>query len=377
MSEQSNPFPAVERLGRACGCKWKGFQIAADETVKAERKLRKALSHISQRRELDPDSTLVLFGSFARYEMLEGSDYDWALLIDGVANAHHTTQTRDISKALKDADLISPGSTGTFGTMVFSHDLVHCIGGDIDSNVNFTRRMLMLLESRPFSLTNIDSSNHNWRNVVSNILERYFEEDVHFSAKGKCRVPRFLLNDITRYWRTICVDYAAKYREQDGAKWALRNAKIRFSRKLLYASGLAFCLSCELNPPKRIHKDLFGIHQDYNARPFIESAFKFARTPPLEYLAAFVEAFVTSPAKRKRIAENIFGAYNEWLLLLNDGAARKSLAALPHSEAKGNPYFERVRKNGSNFATGLRELFFNRSSDEDQIANLSLNYVGF
>jgi hypothetical protein len=216
-----------------------------------------------------------------------------------------------------------------------------------------------------------------WRNVVSNILERYFEEDVHFSTQGKHRVPRFLLNDLTRYWRTICVDYAAKHRQQDGKKWALRNAKIRFSRKLLYAAGLAFCLSCEVDPPEKAHEDLFGIRTDYGVQPFIESALQFARTPPLEYLAAFTETYVEDPIRRARIASKIFGSYNNWLILLNNKAARNSLENLDHSGASGNLYFEKVRTSSSNFASGLRELFFNRDTDQDPIATLSLNYVGF
>ena len=213
--------------------------------------------------------------------------------------------------------------------------------------------------------------------MVSNILERYFEEDVHFSPKGKHRVPRFLLNDLTRYWRTICVDYAAKYQQQDGKKWALRNAKLRFSRKLLYAAGLAFCLSCELDPPKKVHKDLFGFHSDNSAQPFIESALQFALTPPLEYLAAFIETYVQDAARRKRIAKKIFGSYNEWLILLNSKTARDSLEKLSHSNAGGNQYFTKVRDQAPIFASGLRELFFNRESDKDPIAKLSLNYVGF
>jgi hypothetical protein len=372
----SEPFPTVEKLAHSCNRRWAGYEVAAIETTKAERALRKALQNISRSRELDSDSSLVIFGSFARYEMLKDSDYDWVLLIDGVVNAHHTRQAHDIESALKDAKLIPPGSTGTFGNMVFSHDLVHCIGGGADSNKNLTRRMLMLLESRWFNLSAKDTS-HVWVNVVSNILERYFEEDVHFSPRGKCRVPRFLLNDLTRYWRTICVDYAAKYQEQDGARWALRNAKIRFSRKLLYAAGLAFCLSCELKPPRKIDNDLFGYHPDLSAKPFIESALKFARTPPLEYLAAFVETFVKDARRRDRIAEKIFGSYNEWLILLNNKEARDSLKKLQHDNAKNNKHFEKVRRSGSEFASGLRELFFYRDSDQDEIAKLSLNYVGF
>lgn len=97
----------------------------------------------------------------------------------------------------------------------------------------------------------------------------------------------------------------------------------------------------------------------------------------MEYLAAFVEDYVREPKKRKRIAENIFGSYNVWLILLNSKMARDSLESLHHDNAKGNPYFERVRENGSKFASGLRELFFNRDQDPDPIANLSLEYVGF
>jgi hypothetical protein len=370
------PFPTVEKLAVSCGCRWRGYRIAAEETAKAEKAIRKALESIAASRALDADSSLVLNGSFARHEMLKGSDYDWFLLIDGVVNTQHIQQTRGIAKAIKAAGLPSPGASGVFGNMVFSHDLIHYIGGRADSNANLTRRMLLLLESRWLDLAGKDTS-LVWENVVGNILKRYFEEDVHFRAKGGQRVPRFLLNDLTRYWRTICVDYAAKYREEDGKKWALRNAKIRFSRKLLYAAGLAFCLSCELNPPKKVHQDLFGVYSDQSVEPFIESALKFARTPPLEYLAAFVESFVEDQGKRQRIALNIFGAYNEWLLLLNDKAAREELAGLRHDEAGASRYFKRVRKHSAEFASGLRELFFNREKDSDPIANLSLDYVGF
>lgn len=371
------PFPTVEKLGKLCSQRWSGYAIAASETAKSERSLRQALSGLSKSRALDADSTLVLNGSFARHEMVQGSDFDWFLLIDGVVNSNHTKQSRAIAKAIEDAGLKSPNPTGAFGSMVFSHELVHCIGGDSDSNLNLTRRMLLLLESRWFNLEGKDTS-HIWDNVMNNILARYFEEEVHFRTNAGARVPRFLLNDLTRYWRTICVDYAAKHRARDGKGWALRNAKIRFSRKLLYAAGLAFCLSCELNPPKKVHKDLFGIYQDNSSMPFIEAAKKFALTPPLEYLAAFIEAFVKDEVKLNRIAQNVFGAYNQWLLLLNNKSERKMLENLSHEEAAKSLCFGEVRKHSSDFASGLRELFFNRSEDKtDPIANLSLDYVGF
>lgn len=374
-AKANNPFPTIDRLARECAAKWDSYALVAKQTAEGEETLRAALEKAdAHERLLDSDSALILFGSYARHEVVEGSDYDWGFLVDGVVNAHHAEQARAIEVALKEAGLKSPGATGTFGNLFFSHELVHCIGGGADSNANLTRRMLMLLESRCINASSTDNALHVWRNVVSNILERYFEQDVHFRIDGKRRVPRFLLNDITRYWRTICVDYAAKHREQQGQKWALRNAKIRFSRKLLYAAGLAFCLSCELDPPQTA--ETLGTH-DANVQLFIQAALKFADTPPLEYLAAFVEDFVQEPGRRRRISKKIFGAYAEWLILLNTRSDRETLESMQHDNAANDLLFQSIRKNGSEFASGLRELFFNRNEDPDPIANLSLDYVGF
>lgn len=374
-----HPFPTVLSLAEACGATWPGYETAREKTETAERTLHEALTAARvDPRGMDVECSLVLFGSYARHEVVGGSDYDWALLVDGIVDVRHGVQARAIDSALKAAGLIPPGGSGTFGNMVFSHDLVHHIGGSADSNFNLTRRMLMLLESRPHPFGTGAEGARPWTNVVSNILARYFEEDVHFSsAGGSHSVPRFLLNDLTRYWRTICVDYAAKHREQEGRKWALRNAKIRLSRKLLYAAGLAFCLGCELRPPNRLHPDLFDSESTPDTEAFRASALRFAQTPPLEYLAAFIDSFVEDTDRKHRISRLIFGAYSDWLLLLDDPEARRALDALRHDQAAQSPHFQRVRTMGSDFASGLRQLFFNRDTDPDPIARLSLDYVGF
>ena len=384
-----DPFPTIAKLAAECEAVWDAYGLAVTTTRQAETVLIQALQdEAGTDRLLDADSALVLCGSFARYEMVPGSDCDWTLLINGVVSNRHADVARQICRAIKRADrekkgILAPGSSGTFGNMSFSHELVHRIGGGADSNANLTRRILMLLESRPVSISPVDSSREIWDSVVRCILARYFEEDVHFSPSAARKVPRFLLNDLTRYWRTIGVDYAAKHLEQDGYNWAIRNAKLRFSRKLLYAAGLAFCFACHLKPPANrssAQPDLFGdfgvIELDKSA-PFIASAVAFAGTPPLEFLAAFVDAFVSDAEKRKTISRRLFGTYNAWLALLSDDAKRKRLESLGHEQAATDEVFQEVRRMSSEFSKGLQLLFFNRDSDPDPIVQLSLEYVAF
>jgi len=94
--------------------------------------------------------------------------------------------------------------------------------------------MLVLLES-------VAASNLAVHEAVRRaILAGYLAES---SRDGL--VPRFLLNDVVRYWRTIGVDFAGKQRRRRGEGWGLRNAKLRTSRKVLFAGGLLPVFRCQ------------------------------------------------------------------------------------------------------------------------------------
>lgn len=227
------------------------------------------------------DTSVVLFGSIAREEMTSGSDADWILLVDGQAYPEHEDQKRDLENKLRENGFGEPGRSGIFGCMVGSHCLVHEIGGEDDTNSNTTRRVLLLLESFPIG----DKS--AFKRVRQQILNRYVRDDRGLMfGSGSRRIPRFLLNDLTRYWRTVTVDFVYKQRSDGGRKWPLRNAKLRMSRKLVFASGLLRCFSCRLDEAaETARKALISNHDPTPILAYIESELDHT---PLQLLARIV-----------------------------------------------------------------------------------------
>jgi predicted nucleotidyltransferase len=75
------------------------------------------------------DTSIVVSGSLGRDEFTGGSDIDWTLLIDGSADPKHYDLFRRIGSVIDPLAPKRPGPEGTCGKMVFSHALIHEIGG--------------------------------------------------------------------------------------------------------------------------------------------------------------------------------------------------------------------------------------------------------
>lgn len=114
------------------------LRTAREASVKKRKELDELLS-TEIGRYASPDTSLVVFGSLARGEWTSGSDLDWTYLIDGGAKSAHLQITQDIQRVFEEKGLAEPGPTGTFGNMAFSHDIVHQIGGQNDTNRNTTQ----------------------------------------------------------------------------------------------------------------------------------------------------------------------------------------------------------------------------------------------
>jgi hypothetical protein len=292
----------------------------------------------------------VVFGSLARGEWTSGSDVDWALLVDGPADDGHLTITHDIRREITAGGWKQPGREQLFGGLAISHDLVHRIGGDNDSNRNITQRILLLLESR--SPVPNDAVRDR---VLRVLLKRYLEDDFGYPmpAKAAARVPRFLLNDIVRYWRTMAVDFAAKRRSRAGQGWLLRNFKLRLSRKLIFAAGLAASLSCHLRPPESLERVENESEADY-AAIMADHLLTFANRTPLECVAWFALEFDAKPG----VMHDLFDAYDSFLGILDDEEKRRRLDPLTPENMKADPLFNETREIGDRFQAGLTKLFF-------------------
>ena len=274
---------------------------------------------------LPDDAAIVLFGSWGRGELTEHSDDDWLLLVDGaLRDAVHGPVVETLRELLGAEDR-KPGTQGVFGAAASAPVLANRIGLDEDTNRSLTRRMLLLLESVPVA------GDAAYARCWERVLDTYLDD-----ATKDFRPPRFLLNDLVRYWRTICVDFVGKQRE-DEEKWGLRNAKLRTGRKVLFAAGLLPILLCDR-------------HRRADMRPFLIAQLQ---APATDRLAAAFAAYDLIDSGGRALA-----AYDRWIGMIGDDATRAELAAVRRDNVDGSEAFAQVRRAGHELEAGLLALLF-------------------
>ena len=349
---------SLESFKKQNSREWRQIASAQDLAQDTRNKI-KAQSNSGSINLFPSDVDLVVFGSMARNEFTNGSDVDWTLLVDGQANAHHLGTAHYIEEIIQKAEQGKPGNTGMFGQITFSHDLIHYIGGEDDTNHNLSRRILLLLESDKLSLrSDHESKGTAYERVLRGIIQQYVHNDSGFSGEsGKDNVPRFLLNDIVRFWRTMCVDFAYKQREQKGKKWALRNIKLRMSRKLIFVKGLLMCFSCYKNEL-----------QDTNALK--DALYEAVMTKPIN----FIYTILMQNGIDKEHIISLFDSYDKFLGMLNDIAFREHMEKLPMDKAYGDLKFEEARQNSHQFQEALNNIFIKQ---ETPIREFVLKYGVF
>jgi hypothetical protein len=334
----SHPEGALEDLSKASGTTFPNLASARAHTPERLATLRRDIGPLCESDRF----SIVLFGSWARRELTPHSDDDWAILVGGEASVNDS----DVEAALaatRDClgqGAAKPGSQEIFGLAFRFDDLVTKIGLDDDTNTNLTRRMLLLLESVPVSGQEV------WEACRNEVLERYL-------ARGlkSHRPPRFLLNDLVRYWRTICVDFEGKHPlggEGGDQKWVTRNAKLRTSRKMLFAGGLIPVLMCHLREVSEMPEFLRAqLH-----------------APPTDRLAAafLAEGMVDEGART-------LAAYDKWVGLLQNELCRKELLELTEATRESSRLFQQITGLGRQLDRGLLALLF-----DTQLGGITRNF---
>ncbi len=334
-----DPAGHAEKLATQAG-------LSIDHILKAREHTRTELVALREelaKMVLPPDTSVCLFGSWGRGELTDRSDHDWALLTPEPVAADDQ-EIADAVKRLRERfndDDRAPGSSATFGVAFDIRKLIEEIGLDKDDNKNITRRQLLLLESVGVTGTLRDEG-------FQTVLDRYLQRGIK-----DYRVPRFMLNDLVRYWRTICVDFEGKHKDSAGAdpKWVTRSAKLRVSRKLLFASGLLPILLCQ-----QLDTD--------QMRQYLP---RWLSAPALDRVAAAF-ALLDAPSEGVRALE----AYDRWLAIMQSAEQRAELRTLTEQTRYDSPLYLEIKAIGEQLEGALLALLL-----ETRLGQVARKYVVF
>jgi len=277
---------------------------------------------------------IVLLGSIARGESSHQSDCDYFVLQNGAPP--NTTQAliKAAEQITNDVANRQPGPQGVFGQVVVAPNLFESIGLECDTNTNMTRRVLLLSESKPVTM----GATHN--ETIDNILSRYCADYLppNRAENSPAKVPRYLLNDLVRYWRTMAVDFGSKRRLNGDSH--IRLAKLRITRKILFAGPL----STVLLAPKHIanNSDL----QSYLKKSFEGS--------PLAQLAKHTSSLNDASKEAMKI---LLQNYDRFISVLS-GGKRDVLKGIKGDTKSKEEIRKQCREIGDNIQSSLEKIFY-------------------
>jgi len=304
-----------------------------EKAVQYSKEIRNSLKSDFEKNINSDKLCIVTTGSFARDEASSASDLDcFVITEEEIDNQYlildeNTLNTTDEFKKImtetvdryikKDA-----GDTGTFGleAIVKINELTTNIGGSDDSNIQFTRRMLFLLEGKCLYNEKL------FNKFRQQLIEEYIKQTV-----SDYQLSRFFLNDIIRFYRTMTTDFEHKVSEK-GKSWGLRNIKLTFSRKLLYFGGIIAV--AETTQKTRDIK--------------ISETLKLLDMTPLERIN-YISNYK---------ADKVFKLYNYFLEKISDDSIREELekAEITNTSEENPPIFRELKNESKHFSWALASL---------------------
>lgn len=307
------------------------YNLAAAASFTAEQllALRKKLTIALASSPYKEDICIVATGSYGRDEASVESDIDWYIIFDKDRDVAETipSEIESIKSAINELVSNSPGDTGTFDAAIKFSEMQKNIGGDQDTNQTLTRRMLFLLEGTWLF------NEASFQGYKKDLIRKYIKP-----SDVKNNIPRFLLNDIIRYYRTITTDFEYKVSEAN-KEWGLRNIKLKFSRKLLYFSGAL--VVAELH------------NLDFDKR--IERALALFSLTPLARIQTLTDQEVN------------IDLYEQFLQEISKPEVRLELKNVKKEDRKQNPIYVKLNDLSEQFSQNLLSALNNKYLEEHPI----------
>jgi len=257
------------------------FETIKDRAILSAAKLESLSSNLNKAPNIPTKKNLSIYaaGSYGRLEASKHSDIDLFFVAKKV-NDNSTISNIDQIKMFSSVISVGDGlefpafsNDGEYLKLIYIDEMIDGLGGRSDDYLNhFTARMLLLLEGRPLFGTT------EFENAKNEIIDAYFKDYPKHNHQFQ---PMFLLNDISRFWLTLCLNYENKRNKTDETKkikQKVRNYKLKYSRKLTcYATILAI-----MSNDVPVTKDI--IAHITNLTPIERIAYAAKKKPPLKSL---------------------------------------------------------------------------------------------
>ncbi|HFT0298924.1 TPA: DUF294 nucleotidyltransferase-like domain-containing protein [Proteus mirabilis] len=313
-----------------------------DKLAKIRSSLEKELNDI----DFKSNFSVITTGSYGRMEASDESDMDFFIICDSQESKEKILKiSTQISESIKEHVPKNTGSTGTFGESAINtiDEILSNIGGQDDSNELLTRRMLFILEGK--YIFNNEKFNE-YRNIL---IEKYIEP-----TKG-IYLDRYLINDIIRYYRTIATDFQFKVDENNKA-WGLRNIKLKFSRKMLYYSGIISVIHTYLT---------YKNGKETEKVKILSSILDMSVSERIYYIITFKKNKSDLVLNNK--IENLFELYDMFLEKISDKDNRVELESIKKENRSENHLYSVLNDKSKAFTKNLFELTCSISEEKDEI----------
>ena len=227
--------------------------LFGERAAHSEGKLDSLKAALSKQKDITSFENVAIFtaGSYARREASKYSDIDLFFISNKEKSFYQDEYNVPIIRLMSSVvkigdDLGFPkfSNDGQFLKLIHLTDILEHLGGSYDDYHNFfTTRLLLILESEPlYNLT-------VYENAMTEIISAYFRDYPGHTDDFR---PNFLINDIVRFWKTLCLNYENKRNQPADnvdrkLKQKIKNFKLKFSRMMTCYASISYL--CAIDTP--------------------------------------------------------------------------------------------------------------------------------